>query len=301
MKKPVTRFIQVTLCSTSQIMLQRSRVVGLLFAVGIAINSPAMLLGATVAIISSLVVAKVFNYASDDIANGLYGYNAALVGVAIFYFFPPNLTSFALVIIAGGFSTLIMHVMLRWFVASTWHFFTIKIVTLPALTAPFVVTIWLTMLLAKWVAIEPLTVVFKEQCKGDFCIVLRGVGQVIFQSYWLSGVIFVVGLFWQSYKVAITAIIGSALGMLIARICNFSDEWILAGAYGFNASLVAIALIDRYPAKQWLTLLGLVMSVLFTRAFEQSALPALTAPFVLASWIIIVLARQLSEKDDSLR
>lgn len=283
MKFPVNHFLSSFLCSFSQIMLQRSTVTGLLFVVGIGLNSLIMLLGATTAILSALVIAKLCKYDTDLVNSGLYGYNAALVGIAVFYFLPANSFSFTLVILAGAISTVIMHSILQ------------LLPNFSAFTTPFIFSTWLLLLLMETLAIDTTAAAFAANASGDFYVVMRGVSQVMFQDYWLSGAVFIAGLALYSYQFAAWAVTGSVAGMIIARIFNFSDDLVLIGFYGFNASLTAIALATRYTKryskKNWPILLGIIMSVLFTKVFEQLPIPALTAPFVLASWIIIGLVR----------
>jgi len=284
----ISNFLASFLCSFSQIMLQKNVVTGLLFVVGIGLNSPIMLLGATLAVLSALFVAQLCQYDSDSINTGLYGFNAALVGAAVFFFFSANLFSFTLVILVGAISTVIMNFML------------LKFPGFPVFTVPFLVSTWLLLQLSEIQLIE--TVVIDSQITPlavtafeDFYAVMRGVGQVFFQGYWLSGVVFIAGLLLHSYKVAAWAIIGSVGGVLVASTFNFPEDIVNQGLYGFNASLSAIALAQRFTKTfsktKWPILLGILISVLLTRTFELLAIPALTAPFVLASWLIIIFTR----------
>jgi len=290
-------FLCSFLCSFSQIMLQRNAVTGLLFIVGIGLNAPIMLIGAAIAVVSALLVAQFFQYDSDSIDSGLYGFNAALVGAAVFLFLPANVFSFTLVILAGAISTVIMHFML--------HFTLQRLPDFPVFTAPFLVSIWIILQLSEiffieTIVIETIAIDVKTpsiiiNASSDLSIVIRGVGQVLFQGHWLSGIVCIAGLLLHSYKVAAWAIIGSVGGLIVARMFDFPENLVHQGLYGFNASLTAIALTDRYPKKffktRWPVLLGIVISVLLTRAFEYLTMPALTAPFVLASWLVIVLVK----------
>ena len=280
----IPNFIHSFLCSFSQIMLQRSAVTGLLFIVGIGINSPTMLFGATTAVISALLVAQLFQFNTYAISNGLYGFNAALVGTAVFFFLPVNIFSFSLVILGGVVSTVIMHFML--------HFTAAKLSGFPAFTAPFIISTWLLLLLINAVGIDTTVIKVADNSEGDIYAIIRGIGQIMLQGYWLSGIAFIAGLVLHSYKSATWAIIGSVAGLFIARIFHFPEELALQGLYGFNASLTAIALAARFSNKQWPIVIGIVLSVLLTRAFELLSIAALTAPFVLASWLVIGLAKE---------
>ena len=265
-------------------MLQKNVATGLLFVVGIGLNSPIMLLGATVAVVSALLVAHLLKYDSDSINSGLYGFNAALVGAAVFIFLPANVFSFILIILAGAISTVIM------------HFLLLKLPDFPAFTVPFLISIWIILQLSEILFIETIaidikTIPFTTNAFSDFYIVIRGVGQVLFQGFWLSGIACIAGLLLHSYKVAVWAIIGSVAGLIVARIFDFPEALVHQGLYGFNASLSAIALAQRFTKEQWPIFIGIVVSILFTRFFELLAIPALTVPFVLASWIVIFLVK----------
>lgn len=283
MKVLFAPFTHSFLRSFAQIMLQGNTVTGFLFCIGIGINSPTMLLGSIIATLSGLATATLFKYESNAIHNGLYGFNSALVGLAVFYFLPVSVLSLALVIFGGALTAFIMRFML------------VKTPCISALTAPFVISTWFILAIIETAGIDTATVSFTTDDMGYFYSLMRGVGQIMFQGYWLSGVIFICGLLCNSFKVATWAVIGSGLGMLIAGALNFSEDLLLMGIYGFNASLVAIAFADRYTKKPWTIFIGITLAVLLTKAFELITLPALTAPFVLASWLTIGLNHLMSQ------
>jgi len=297
MIKPVnhafSRFLCSYLCSFSQIMLQRHPVTGFIFVIGLAVGSPVVLLGATIAIFSSLLFTNVAQYDSDKINSGFYGFNAALVGMAIFSFLPVSVFTLMLVIYMGAMSAFIMHLVT--------HANLLKFVNLPAFTAPFIISTWLTLYLVEVLQMQTITNTSAilpnfVTSYNDFTVVMRGIGQIMFQDYWLCGLVFIVGLFIHSYKAALWGIMGSLAGLIIARYLNLSAESIHIGLYGFNASLTAIALAERYPNCSLATVFGILISVLLTQAFEQFSLVGLTAPFVLSSWLIIVFIRVNSKK-----
>ena len=65
-------------------------------------------------------------------------------------------------------------------------------------------------------------------------------------------------------------------------------ENVALGLYGYNATLVAVALFLQ-KRTVILPLLGAVLSVPITDLVPMLGLPALTAPFVLATWLVIAL------------
>lgn len=282
MKLKVNRISKTIFRSFSQIMLQKNTLTGLLFCLGIAINSLSMLLGALIAVAISIITATLWGYNSALIKQGVYGFNAALVGMAVWFFLPVSLLSLILLILGAWLATMISHILL------------IYSAKFPIFTAPFVMTTWCILLAMEIAGIAPVIEQFSTHDIADFYTVFRGLGQVMFQSYWLSGLIFFAALLVSSTKLAIWAVIGSGGGMLIARVLGYAEGTLLIGGYGFNAALVAIALAQRYQTKHYLIFLGILLSVLFSQALTLLAIPALTAPFVLVSWIIVAIRSKIT-------
>jgi len=284
MSLPFILFVKRFLHSFSQVMLQEKAVTGLLLLVGLGLSSFVMLLAGVLATLSGLMVARFCHFNLKEMQSGLYGFNSALVGIATFYFLPSSPIALLLVIFSGILSSLIM------------HFMATRLGNIPALTTPFILTTWLILAIIDYLG---LSTIVHSSSSGVNSITLvdsilaamRGVAQVMLQDSWLSGVIFLCALACNSIKIAASAFIGSVLGMLMATGFNFSQDMILMGVYGFNSCLVVIAISMRYPNKYWLTIIGSLVSVLFTRAFEEVSLPALTAPFVLTIWFIIGLSK----------
>ena len=77
---------------------------------------------------------------------------------------------------------------------------------------------------------------------GKFLLILgRGVGQVMFQNNALSGALMLVGILLNSWQMALLAVAGNVISTLTAYISGYSREDINNGLYGFNGTLVGIA------------------------------------------------------------
>ncbi|ALO35857.1 hypothetical protein CMT41_14855 [Colwellia sp. MT41] len=295
MTLPFKQFYKSFLRSFGQVMLQGNAITGLLFLLGIGLSSPTMLLGSILATISGLAVAKLCRFDLTTMENGLYGFNAVLVGVAVFYFLPVSLTSLLIVIFGGAFSTALTHFML------------VRLTSVPAFTTPFILSTWGLLLFIDYAKLStvPSTVsstVLSSDLAGYsfsglnsatlvdyFQASMRGISQVMLQDYWLTGVFFLCAIFIHCRTAALWAFIGSTVGLLLATGFNFPHEKVMMGLYGFNSCLVAIALVGRYENKPWLIMLAILLAVVFTRAFEWLSIPALTAPFVISTLLIIAL------------
>jgi len=302
MNYPFEHFAKSILSSSAQIMLQANAITGLLFLIGIGINSVAMLLGCLLSISSSLVIAKLFRYDPGAINKGIYSFSAALVGISIFTLLPVTFLAYIVAIFGGVLSALFMQLMIT------------KMPSMPALTTPFILSTWIIVLIIDYLGlvipslesqtesvniesiVAPITLSLVDALEGVF----RGVGQVMLQDSWLSGAVFCCALLFSSTKAAVWALMASFIGFVIAIWLGFSQDKAIMGLYGFNACLVAITLIVRYPNKYWFTLFAILLSVLITRAFEEVTIPALTAPFVMTIWIIIGLdkLRSIFDKEE---
>lgn len=269
-----------------QVMLQASALTGLLFMVGIGVGSLPMLVGALVGALSGLLSAHLLRFDTSAISQGLYGFNASLVGLALFFFHAPNAMLTGLVVAGAILSTLLMHVM------------RLRLASVPPLTAPFVLSTWLMLFVASYLQLPlqlPAGVLESADIEaGHFLAMLSGVGQVMFQNSWVAGLLFLTGLALHSRRTAAWAALGSWFGLLFARWLGFPEASVALGIYGFNAALVAIALTTRFGNNVFPTLLGILLSVWMTREFQVATIPALTLPFVLATWMILAGARYVT-------
>lgn len=125
-------FLAEVLKGESEVMLGDSQLTGILFLAGIAISNP---WHATLALLGSVIGTGIGHYHGDPanaVSVGIYGYNGALAAESLSLAKP----ALALPILAAAVSTVLVE-----FFPGT--------LGIPALTAPFVLAAWLT-LLAVW-------------------------------------------------------------------------------------------------------------------------------------------------------
>lgn len=82
----------------------------------------------------------------------------------------------------------------------------------------------------------------KTGMRENISIIGRGIGQVMFQNNALSGIIMLIGIICNSWQLAILAVAGTVVGTIAASLLNYDKEDIRAGLYGFNGTLVGIAI-----------------------------------------------------------
>jgi urea transporter len=265
----------------AQILLQRNTITGLLIFVGIVLHSLSAGLGALVGLLCSTGAAMVAGYDRTAVASGLYGYNGALVGLALFSFFEFQVILFAAAAVGSALSTVIYAAMRRRGIA--------------AYTFPFVITTWI---LVAMLRVFPLVSGQSSDLGSEFGAPLlvgiaNGVGQVMFQPYVITGILFVVALYLSSKTGAAFAVAGSAIGGVLGYALKIPPETLATGLFGFNAVLCGIAFAGTRLRTALLALSAMILATALYGVFALLGLPALTFPFVAATWLIKYLNDRL--------
>lgn len=267
-------YIQTILRSLGQIMFQNNPYSGLLFLIGIFYNSPILGLAAILGTITSISTAQFLNYSKDDIQNGIYGFNGALTGIALVYFFGFNATILFALILGSALTSPLSYYLKR---------------IVRPFTAPFVIVTWVAMSILLLIFDFPLlsSVSSVNQTIDLISFSAKSFGQVMFQENTITGLLFLLAIGINSMRSAIYALYAAVLGSLFALLLQEPVSVINAGLMGYNAILCAIALADnKRSAFLWITI-ATILSVIVTIAFSKFGIIALTAPFVLSTWIIL--------------
>ena len=125
--------------------------------------------------------------------------------------------------------------------------------------------------------------------KNHIKIILRGIGQVMFQNNAFTGLIFLIGIFYNSWIFGLGAILGNIVSTFSAKCFKYSKIDIENGLYGFNGTLVGIAIFYFFGfnfISFVAIILGAILSTIIMH-FMSKKIPAFTAPFVFSTWIII--------------
>ena len=262
-----------------QVMFQGHAGTGLLFLVGIALASPLMLLGAVLGALIGPITARVAGFDKGQIDQGLYGFNSTLVGLAMLFFLKPAVLTFVL-LIAGCIATTFI----------TWA--AMRFLPFPAYTAPFVVTTWVLLLIAHAMAGDSLNVPASPGAvePGGFIEqVLRGEAEVMLGANVVTGILFLVGIALSDVWHAGMALLGSIVGTAMADYHGDPAQAISIGIYGYNAALAAMAMFLKRKSLT-LPILAALIATGMTEFFPKSlGVPALTAPFVAASWLMLAV------------
>jgi len=278
-------FVRIVLRGIGQVMFQDHAGTGLLFLVGIAIASPFMALGALMGAVIGPLTAALAGFDREEIRIGIYGFNPVLVGTASLFFLQPKTMTWVLVFfgcVAAAFVTYLMRRFLKF----------------PTYTAPFVVVGWLVIIVAHAIAGSAIDVIqppVDYTQVGFLAHVLRGTAEVMFGANIATGALFIVGIALSNWRHALLALLGSMVGTLLGIYHQNPADTIALGIYGYNASLAAIAMY-LWRKSLLIPLLAAAVTVPLTEFFPSSQLgiPALTAPFVVASWIVILILQMES-------
>jgi len=287
---PVPELLRSVLRGVGQVFFQENALTGACFLVGIALSSPLMALGGAVGVIIGTAAARLLKFDESEVTAGIYGFNSTLVGIATMFFFRPGVMS-GLLLLAGCVAATV----LTWLARNHVPF--------PTYTAPFIVTTWVLFFLGKALSVSPVEPGGPLEGAGVIQAVAHGVSQVMFQASLWTGLLFLVGIALNNWEHAVWVLTGSIVGMIVgsyhataaARVLDPESlvergllDNVALGLYGYNATLAAVALF-LWRRSLIPPLLGMLLSVLLTDLVPMLGLPALTAPFVLVTWLVLAL------------
>ncbi len=268
--------IKTLLLGFSQVFLLQSPLSGVLILAGLFCNSWQLALLALLGCLVSRAVASLWRDTKSEIADGLYGFNGTLVGIAIGVYWEISWLSLLLLVIGAALSTWVARAFRRY-------------AQLPGLTAPFIIAVW-ALLLVSLLAPQGVGLLDSATQLEEGLPLWRmlgvalgdSVGQVMFQANVLTGVLFFLAIAWESRRKALYALLGALVPMLVIP---FVPEAVWReGLLGYNAVLCAIYWAGTGERRLLYALLSVVLSVLLELLALYAGLIPLTAPFVLSVW-----------------
>ena len=275
--------MKTLLLGFSQVFLLQSALSGALILAGLFCNSWQLALLALLGCLVSRATASLWRDTKSEIADGLYGFNGALVGIAIGVYWEISWLSILLLVIGAALSTWLARAFRR-------H------AQLPGLTAPFIIAVWVLLLVSllapQGVGLIDSVAQLEEglpQWKMLGVALGDSVGQVMFQANVLTGLLFFLAIAWESRRKALYALLGALIPMLVIP---FVPEAVWReGLLGYNAVLCAIYWAGTGERRLLYALLSVVLSVLLELLALYPGLIPLTAPFVLSVWGVAQVQR----------
>ena len=306
----IARFVDINLRGVGQVMFQNNPLTGALFLAAIgwgsyAAGAPHVAIAGLLAVVVGTLTAQWLRVDKESLHAGLYGFNGILVGLALATFLAPNALMWVYVVVGAAVSVVVMLGTVN--VVKPWG---------GALTFPFVLTTWL-LLLATYgfsglagAALPAGNVVTAFQPYEGSPLnvvdlaggVLLSISQVFLKASGVVALIFLVGLAVNSLAAAAFALAGAILAVLTAHLFGAESDLITGGLLGFSPVLTAIALGTVFYQPNWRVAVYTAVATVFTVIVQAAlnvaltpfAIPALTAPFVLVTWMFL-LPRQCLE------
>lgn len=161
----------------------------------------------------------------------------------------------------------------------------------PPFTIPFILTTWILIgamhgsvhfppdssLVAGSSNVAP-PFAFFPSAGQFFSAWLSGVGQIYFASSPYSGAVFVIGMAFYSRVSALACLAGPLVGLASAMMFGVGEEAFVSGLWGYNPSLLMIAIFGVFYVPSWKVLLLAVVGA-FMSSFVKGFLDTIMAPF----------------------
>jgi urea transporter len=304
--------IRATLRGGGQVMFQGNALTGALFLVGIFWGSychhtPAVAWGAVVGLITATTTGRLMHLPEQDGDEGMWGFNGILVGCAFPSFLSNTPLMWALLIFCAALSTWLRTGFNR--MMAPWK--------INSLTFPFIFATWIFFFAAQLlhgmhpeglIPTEPTDLVLHSLSLHPLALLeytLKGIAQVFLINSWVTGLLFLIGLWVCSGRAALWAFIGALLGTLVAILLGAPGQDIANGLYGYAPVLTAIALGATFYKMNhrsvlW-ALIGTVTTVFVQAASNalmmQLGIPTFTVAFCLTTWLFLLPLYRLDERD----
>lgn len=303
---PSLFFVDWSLRGVGQVVFQNNPLSGLVILAALAWNSWIYAAICVLGVIASTATALVLKADRAVMRDGLYGFNGALVGLALVAFTSEDFRT-------GAIPSVAMVVYLVCAAAfTTMAFASMGAVLAPyktaPLTMPFVLVGWLFLFavlkfdaidagpMAKPVSPEQ----FSEAVPYVFATWYEGIGtsigQIFFQDNWISGYLIIVAIALNSRISAAMGLLGAVVGTLVAAIYGGPEGAVRDGLFGYNSALTAMALCGVFLAFNWRSLIYAVFGAVISSWLWASvaifltpiAMPVLTSTFVLVTWLMLL-------------
>lgn len=293
----------VALKSISQVILLENSITGLIILIAITIANYKLGIITLLSAIIGVLVAHATGGDKNIIAQGLFGYNSVLTGLALFLYLTGNMR-WIVALVGAAFATI--------FTAAMMNFF--KNQDIPVLTFPYIVLTWFVILASYHLEVFTITSSLVPQdlshwqleIKGPVYVtggLIAGIGEIYFQDKLLPSILITLAIFWANKKIGIYAVIGATVSWITAYALGGAHNVINLGLYGYNGVLTIIAVSSVFDADRPFALIWGIASAIITVPITAAVstwllpygLPALTMPFVLVTWIFVGARRILTK------
>jgi urea transporter len=304
---PVFGFADWVLRGIAQVVLQNNPVSGAVILSAIFYNSWVYGIACLFGTIISTATAVLFKADKGFIKDGLFGFNGALIAIALVAYTSPNFTTgnfpnlhlWLYIVLCAAFTTVLMP---AFGTLLGRH-------KVPSLTMPFVLATWFFLGALLQFSTIDVSNALKPTSPADFTGpkpsytwmtwfhgITMGIAEIFFQDNWVTGILILIGIAINTRIGALMALLGSTLAVAGAVFYGAPDEAIRDGLFGYNAALTALALGGLFYVLTLPAFVYTVIGVLVTARvwaslgifLEPSGMPVLTSAFVFVTWLMLL-------------
>lgn len=263
--------IDSVLSGYAQIAFNDNSFSGLLLIVAIYIGSPVQAISGVWATLVATIIAYIFRIPNGLIRAGLYGFNAALAGLAIpVLIFPNSSITLELLLysaLAAIFTVLLTAALGQMFLK--WD--------IPTLALPYSITLFIfipaSVILRGLNASPPVAAIIEMAGAhtqniwtiGEFLTAtVNGISQVIWVDNILSGILYLIAVIIASRIDTISTIIGALVSTLVAIALGLPKESVIIGLYGYNAVLLMKVITRGFVINNRSYILAIILAAFTT-------------------------------------
>ncbi|MEK2603919.1 urea transporter [Burkholderia arboris] len=276
--------LRILLRGIGQVVLQANALTGALLLAALALTDLRLASAALVGSAAASMTAVLTGAERRDVEQGLHGFNGALAALIAVLFAPHQLAAVALVPLVSIGAALVQRGMRG--PLARWRQCPYSSPCL-AVTAP-----WLPFVALQHADGATAAPALTLASAAD--ALLSGVAQTTFAQGAWAGLLIVAGVAIASRRAAAFALGGAIVSTVLLVALGANGALFADGLLGFNGALAALALMPRGPRA---ALAAAALAALIQWLAMRAGFPVFTAPFALASWVTVAVARRFTLGD----
>lgn len=275
--------LRILLRGIGQIVLQANAFTGAMLVAALALTDLRLACAALVGAAAATLTAVLTGAERRDVEHGLHGFNGALAALVAVLFAPAPPAALVLAPLPAIGAALVQRALRTPLAKWRQCPYSSPCLAVTALWLPFVAVQHASGAGAATDAALTLS--------SAAAALLSGVAQTTFAQGAWAGALIVAGIAVASRRAAAFALGGAIVSTVLLVALGASGTVLADGLLGFNGALAALALTSRGPRA---ALAGAALAALIQWLATHSGIIVLTAPFALASWITVAVARRLT-------
>ncbi len=266
----------------SQMCFQSNELTGVCFLLAVLVASPISAAYLLVAGIMAPAGRMLLGERGAVLSTGLPGLNPCLIALALPAFFQTGWSNAGMWgVLVGSVAVTVVLVQLC-----------LKVLKSATLVVPFIVVLWVLYWLEPYVGVLQASTpdTTSDTTFLPLVAVVSGLGQALFSPTIISGLLFLAGVALSNWRHGLIALSGAVIGTVVSYYYgNVDPTSVDSGLYGFNGVLTAVAVFVVCGGKLRLAILSALLATILIPAVTDFGVPAVSAPFVLTTWLMIAL------------